>query len=183
MKTILAIFLISQIALGDVQSDRRKYGQARLEQLQQQQADKPVFQEIGTFSNGSEKVLLSVKVKKACKTNSCKPMIHRERERGQLVQYEVHNCRCGDKKFAASKKAQEERRQDRITHARKKRLELRQEKARREKVRVEELWRVALDNEKERIRQHNMRLLGRSAGRSAYGIGYNRYYRNRYWGR
>ncbi len=71
------------------------YGVDRLKRLQEEQNNVPIYQDIGTFTEvDGTKVLLCVKVIKVCEKNPpCTPLIWRENE-GQVVQYELHNCKC-----------------------------------------------------------------------------------------
>lgn len=148
----------------DVHADRKRYGVERLKQLQQTDDEKPRYHRIGTFTDTNErtkekkKVVLIVKVVKACQKKICNPLIWRQRENGRTVQYEIHNCSCDRaKQIAAAKAKQREQQEEWVRQERPKKEKLARENERWEVKRRARLRQVALQNQIERIRYQHIR--------------------------
>jgi hypothetical protein len=168
---------------ADIHEDRREHGSERLKQLQKTDDDKPRYEDIGTFTDTNERthnkreIVLAVKVVKACrKKPPCKPMIWRQQEGSDTIQYEIHKCLCDKaKQIAAARTKQQKQQEEWIKKERRKKERLARENERWEKKRRERLRQVALQNRVERIRYRHIRSL--QYGDRRY---YHRDYRYRY---
>jgi len=156
--------------------DRKQYGTERLKQLQEKDDKKPLYQDIGTFTETDAKthdkkqIRLVTRVEKMCKKNPpCKPLIWRHIEGGETVQYEVHKCACDRaKQLAEAKAEQEKRRKEWIAKEKKRLAKLRRENERFQAKRRARLREVSLQNEVERIRYNHIRSIQRH-GRCRHG--------------